>query len=126
MPPAPPPRPRRRSPSRAVPAAREPRPGTLFADITQVAIGATVFDRDFDMPGTVRNIRNVRVELERPTGFVWSVHFGRLRPATERERRQLAAIGRLHRTQQRGLEQRGTGSTAPLRRPPHAPGAPCL
>jgi hypothetical protein len=87
-------------------SGRAVRPKTLFTSAEEVAIGAVVFDRNYEMPATVRNINGMRIELERPTGFVWDVHFRRLRPATEREQRQLVAIGKLHRQQQRGLPPR--------------------
>jgi hypothetical protein len=62
-----------------------------------------VYEGSYEMPARVRGIDGVTIELERPTGLVWRAHYARLRPATEREKRQLAAVGRLHRQQCRGL-----------------------
>lgn len=87
-------------------------PNGVFASPAHIRIGAVLFDRDHDMPGRVRNVDGHVIELERPTGFTWRVHYRRLRPATEREQRQLTAIGRLHRQQQKGLPGR-TGPSSP-------------
>ncbi|WP_255948834.1 hypothetical protein [Streptomyces odontomachi] len=80
-----------------------PCPNGVFADPAAIGIGSVLYDRDRDMPGRVRNVDGQVVELERPTGCAWRVHYRRLRPATEREQRQLTALGRLHRQQQKRL-----------------------
>jgi hypothetical protein len=63
----------------------------------EVCIGAAVFDRIKEIPARVRNIDGQYIELERPSGRVWSVYYRRLRPATDREKRQLEALDRLRR-----------------------------
>jgi hypothetical protein len=81
-----------------------PQDGFVSAD--DIRIGAVLYDRDHDMPGRARKVIGGRfVEMERPTGFTWRVHFRRLRPATEREVRQLDALARLHRLRLRGMAQ---------------------
>ncbi|MFE7660548.1 hypothetical protein [Streptomyces celluloflavus] len=62
-----------------------------------------VFDKDRDMPATVRGMDGSFVEVGRPTGLAWRVHFSRIRPGSAWERRQLLAVGRLHAQQRRGL-----------------------
>ncbi|KRV49177.1 hypothetical protein AQ490_21475 [Wenjunlia vitaminophila] len=78
-------------PSRAVP------PTVVFESPGEVRVGMVVFDRDVEMPGTVRYLDGLMVELVRPTGMVWRVNYRRLRAATAWERRQLRALARLHR-----------------------------
>lgn len=63
----------------------------------EIRIGAVVWDRSREMPATVRNVDGTRVELTRPAGHPWWVHHARLRPASEREQRQLAALATLRR-----------------------------
>jgi hypothetical protein len=83
-------------PSRAIPRT------AVFATPDEISVGTVVFDHAYDMPGKVRKVDGRYVELERPTGFAWRVPFLRLRRGTEREARQLEAIGRLHALRQRG------------------------
>jgi hypothetical protein len=73
-----------------------------FDTPNEITVGMVAFDRDHEMPGTVRNVDGLFIEMERPTGLVWRVNFRRLRRATEWECRQLVAVGRLHRQRQRG------------------------
>ncbi|MEV7424741.1 hypothetical protein [Streptomyces sp. NPDC091212] len=61
-----------------------------------LTIGMVVYDRTFDMPGQITSFAGGRVCLERPTGFAWVARLSAVRLATPWERRQLAAIGRLH------------------------------
>ncbi|MGW7004977.1 hypothetical protein ACWGCW_19765 [Streptomyces sp. NPDC054933] len=75
----------------------------VFASPDEIHVGMLVFDRDYDMPGKVRNVDGKFIEIERPTGYVWRQNYLRLRRATEREERQLDAIRRLHAVRQRGL-----------------------
>lgn len=74
-----------------------------FKSAGEVALGAVVFDKDRDMPATVRGRNGSFVEVDRPTGLTWRVHFCRIRPASPWEQRQLVAVGRLHAQQRRGL-----------------------
>lgn len=76
---------------------------SVFTTPDQVKITSVVYDRDYDMPATVRSVDGQFVELERPTGLVWRRHYHRLRPASDWEKRQLVAVGRLHKQRQRGL-----------------------
>ncbi|MFD4538323.1 hypothetical protein [Streptomyces bauhiniae] len=82
------------------PKAPAPAP---FKNTDEVNVGAVVFDKDRDMPATVRGMDGSFVEVDRPTGLSWRVHFSRIRPASAWERRQLVAVGRLHAQQRRGL-----------------------
>ncbi|MFJ4922047.1 hypothetical protein [Streptomyces sp. NPDC088725] len=99
---------------------REIRIPRTFAEPREIAIGAVVFDGDAEMPGTVRDIVGDYVDLERPTGRAWRARFRRLRPATDWERRQLAAVGALHRQQQKGLPDRSPRLVAPPARYGHS------
>lgn len=74
-----------------------------FASPRELHGGMVVFDREYQMPAVVRLIDGLFVELSRPTGMEWRVAFYRLRRATAWERRQLVAVGRLHRQRLRGL-----------------------
>ncbi|MEU9332361.1 hypothetical protein AB0D49_04230 [Streptomyces sp. NPDC048290] len=78
------------------------KPHPFFRTPNEIVIGAVVFDRDYEMPGTVRNLDGRWVELQRPTGFIWRVNFTRLRRGTEREARQLVALAKLQRARERG------------------------
>ncbi|MBD0746721.1 hypothetical protein [Streptomyces sp. CBMA152] len=77
-------------------------PRSAFRSAHDITLGMVLFDRDYEMPGTVRGIDAFMVEMERPTGLIWRSHFRRLRPASEWERKQLVAVGRLHQVRQRG------------------------
>ncbi|MBT2397943.1 hypothetical protein J7E89_18690 [Streptomyces sp. ISL-100] len=68
-----------------------------------MTVGRVVVDKDSEMVATVQEVDGQWVELFRPTGLNWRTRWSRIRPATEREHRQLLAIGRLHRQQRRGL-----------------------
>ncbi|MET8828729.1 hypothetical protein ABZX40_24350 [Streptomyces sp. NPDC004610] len=82
--------------------ARVSRPHPFFRTPHEIVIGMVVFDRDYDMPGRVRNLDGRWVELQRPTGFIWRVDFARLRRGTAREGRQLVALAKLQRARERG------------------------
>ncbi|WP_329146283.1 hypothetical protein OIU91_14015 [Streptomyces sp. NBC_01456] len=69
----------------------------------QITTGSVVFDRDVDMVAVVRDVKGLMVGLERPTGLTWYVAYGRLRPGTEREGRQLQALAKLRRARKRGM-----------------------
>jgi hypothetical protein len=73
-----------------------------FESPEQVHINDVVYDRDYEMPATVRDVQGQFVELLRPTGLSWRCHYRRVRPASEWEHRQLAAVGRLHQQRQKG------------------------
>ncbi|UJB43579.1 hypothetical protein [Streptomyces sp. A1-5] len=74
----------------------------FFLSTDEIAVGAVVYDRDSDMVGMVRGIGGVLVQLERPTHLRWEVPYARLRPGTEWEQKQLAALARLQRDRERG------------------------
>lgn len=74
----------------------------VFEAPEHVQISSVVYDRDFEMPATVRNVDGQFIELERPTGLKWRCHYRRVRPASEWEHRQLAAVGRLHELRKKG------------------------
>ncbi|WP_434593572.1 hypothetical protein [Streptomyces sp. A5-4] len=87
------------------PVAKPPRSVRFkpaFATPEEIRVGAVIFDRDYEMPGTVREVDAPFIEMSRPTGLAWRVHFRRLRPATDWEQRQLVAVGRLHKQRQKG------------------------
>ncbi|MDW6061480.1 hypothetical protein SAZ11_30000 [Streptomyces sp. FXJ1.4098] len=68
----------------------------------RLAIGMVVYDRRYEMPGTITDFDGPMVCLTRPTGLEWRTHCATVRPATDYERRQLQAIARLHTQRQRG------------------------
>ncbi|MVO90059.1 hypothetical protein GPA10_36245 [Streptomyces sp. p1417] len=70
--------------------------------MTGIHPGAVLFDRTYDMPGTVRAVDGAFVILERPTGLTWRVHYRHLRPATPWQHRQLLALAHLHAQRLRG------------------------
>lgn len=74
-----------------------------FSRPEDVTPGRIVVDKDRDMVARVDEVDGRWVEVSRPTGLSWRVSRIRLRPGTEREARQLRAIGRLHQQQRRGL-----------------------
>ncbi|MFJ7997265.1 hypothetical protein ACIQ7D_08960 [Streptomyces sp. NPDC096310] len=51
------------------------------------------------MPGIIRSFTGSAVCLVRPSGHTWQAALISVRPATERERTQLAALAELHRRQ---------------------------
>ncbi|MEW1718407.1 hypothetical protein [Streptomyces sp. NPDC093109] len=61
-----------------------------------LTVGMVVYDRTFEMPGRITSFAGERVCLERPTGYAWVAKLSTVRSATPWERRQLAALGRLH------------------------------
>jgi hypothetical protein len=67
------------------------------------AVGMVVYDRRYEMPGTIADFDGPVVCLTRPTGLERRSHCASVRPATEYERRQLQAIARLHAQRQRGI-----------------------
>lgn len=58
-----------------------------------------VYDPGTDMPGVVHQLHGSVVRLVRPAGYVWDARAIAVRPATDRERRQLRALAALHRKQ---------------------------
>ncbi|MEV6764805.1 hypothetical protein AB0N16_30020 [Streptomyces sp. NPDC051105] len=87
------------------PVAKPPRSvkrKPAFSGPEAVVVGSVAFDRDYEMPGRVRLVDAPFIELDRPTGLAWRVHYRRIRPATEWEQRQLVAVGRLHRQRKKG------------------------
>ncbi|GGS18791.1 hypothetical protein GCM10010252_67830 [Streptomyces aureoverticillatus] len=81
----------------------EPAEPDTFRSSRELRPGLVVFNRVYQIPAVVRQVDGLFVELARPTGMEWRVAFYRLRRATAWERRQLTAVGRLHRQRQRGL-----------------------
>lgn len=85
--------------------ASQPRSVALkpaFAAPDAIEVGSVIFDCDYEMPGTVRDVDAPFIEMVRPTGLAWRVHYRRLRPASAWEKRQLVAVGRLHKQRQKG------------------------
>ncbi|MFE0374529.1 hypothetical protein ACFW1M_02890 [Streptomyces inhibens] len=80
----------------------ETRPA-FFTSPKEITMRSVVFDRDADMVAVVRDVKGLMIGLERPTGLVWDVAYGRLRPGTEREERQLQALAKLQRARLRGM-----------------------
>ncbi|MER0483827.1 hypothetical protein ABR737_36790 [Streptomyces sp. Edi2] len=78
-------------------------PAVFYKSPQQIRTGSVVFDRDAGMVAVVRDVKGLMVGLERPTGFTWDVAYGRLRPGTEREGRQLQALAQLQRARLRGM-----------------------
>ncbi|REK86653.1 hypothetical protein DY245_31345 [Streptomyces inhibens] len=74
-----------------------------FTSPKEITMGTVVFDRDADMVAVVREVKGLMVDLERPTGLIWGVAYGRLRPGTAREERQLHALAKLQRARLRGM-----------------------
>ncbi|MGY0060220.1 hypothetical protein ACWY4P_27365 [Streptomyces sp. LZ34] len=64
--------------------------------LPSLAVGVVVYDRRYEMPGTIADFDGPMVCLTRPTGLAWRSHCVSVRPATPNERRQLRAIARLH------------------------------
>lgn len=78
-------------------------PSAAFGSPEEVTVGTVVFDRDADMVAVVREVKGLRIDLERPTGLAWEVAYARLRPGTKREERQLQALAQLQRARLRGM-----------------------
>ncbi|GGP96016.1 hypothetical protein [Streptomyces melanogenes] len=91
---------RTRNPKAAPP--RSVKHPVAFPSPDDITTGTVLFDRDYEMPGTVRGTDGPMVEMERPTGLIWRANYRRLRPATDWEHRQLVAVGKLHAVRQRG------------------------
>ncbi|MFJ1615364.1 MULTISPECIES: hypothetical protein [unclassified Streptomyces] len=68
-----------------------------------LCMGMVVFDRAHDMVGVVDGLVGPLVSLSRPTGLTWQSRSASVRPGTAYERRQLRAIGALHRLRCKGL-----------------------
>ncbi|NUS83544.1 MAG: hypothetical protein HOY75_12545 [Streptomyces sp.] len=75
--------------------------------LPSLAVGMVVYDRRYEMPGTIADFDGPMVCLIRPTGLAWRSHCASVRPATAYERRQLQAIARLHAQRQRGMAPAG-------------------
>lgn len=90
-----------RAETRRAKPPQSPRPAP-FTSVTQLNVDDVVFDAASEMPGKVLVLDGVLVEVGRPTGFTWRVHFRSLRPATNWQRRQLIAVGKLHAQRKRG------------------------
>ncbi|KAK1180384.1 hypothetical protein B7755_020890 [Streptomyces sp. NBS 14/10] len=71
--------------------------------LPSLAVGMVVYDRRYEMPGTITDFDGPMVCLTRPTGLAWRSHCASVRPATAYERRQLRALARLHAQRQRGI-----------------------
>ncbi|MCI3933133.1 hypothetical protein [Streptomyces sp. AN091965] len=93
----------------AAPRSRAHRPA-VFSTAAGIRPGTVVFDRTYDMPGTVREVDGAFVVLDRPTGMTWRAHYRHLRRATDWERRQLPALARLHAQRLRGTDSPGPGA----------------
>ncbi|GAA2361850.1 hypothetical protein [Streptomyces cuspidosporus] len=83
--------------------------------LPSLAVGMVVYDRRYEMPGTIADFDGPMVCLTRPTGLAWRSHCASVRPATAYERRQLRAIARLHAQRRRGMASAGL-VTSPDRR----------
>ncbi|MEV7868458.1 hypothetical protein AB0P17_20700 [Streptomyces sp. NPDC088124] len=83
-----------RCPPRRLPVRSATEPG-----LPDLRVGMAVFDRRVDMPGVIRSFAGSAVCLVRPSGHTWQAALIAVRPATERERTQLAALAKLHRQQ---------------------------
>lgn len=55
------------------------------------------------MVGVVDAFDGPFVRLSRPTGYAWRARRASLRPGTDYERRQVRAIGALHRQRHKGI-----------------------
>ncbi|MGG2458264.1 hypothetical protein ACO0M4_00260 [Streptomyces sp. RGM 3693] len=76
--------------------------GQFFLSPEEIAIGSVVYDRDSDMVGVVCGAAGILMRMERPTHLAWEVPYARLRPGTEWEKKQLAALAKLQRDRERG------------------------
>lgn len=97
---------RPQSPSRSIAAPTRKRtfspPG--------LSIGMVVYDAHFDMVGVVDEFVGPLVNLSRHTGLTWQSRWTSVRRGTEYEKRQLRAIGALHKLRHKGLaDRRGHG-----------------
>ncbi|MEV7086773.1 hypothetical protein AB0O07_12870 [Streptomyces sp. NPDC093085] len=72
----------------------------------ELRLGMVVFDRRYDMPGEIAGFAGPLVHLIRPTGLHWEANRFSLRLATPYEKRQLRALGALHRTRLKGIRGR--------------------
>ncbi|MDX3850303.1 hypothetical protein [Streptomyces sp. AK02-01A] len=66
-------------------------------------IGMVVYDSACEMVGTIDEFMGPLVHLSRPTGLTWQSRWVSLRQGTAYERRQLRAIGALHRQRRKGF-----------------------
>ncbi|MGW0312349.1 hypothetical protein [Streptomyces flavidovirens] len=71
-------------------------------DPREITLGMVVYDRVNETAARVRGVRGRDVELQRPGGTPWTVNYIRLRRATPHEVRQIVALGKLRRDQERG------------------------
>ncbi|MGW0708576.1 hypothetical protein ACWD4G_21935 [Streptomyces sp. NPDC002643] len=87
----------------AVRVRRRPARGAQAAP-DELWVGQIVYDRHYDMPARITGVQGSVVFLARPTGLAWHTSRVAVRPATAWEQRQLAALAKLHRQRQRGLD----------------------
>ncbi|WP_076970940.1 hypothetical protein [Streptomyces sparsogenes] len=83
--------------------------------LPRLAVGMVVYDRRYEIPGTIADFDGPMVCLTRPTGLAWRSHCASVRPATQYEQRQLRAIARLHAQRQRGMAAAGSATRADRR-----------
>ncbi|MFJ2111823.1 hypothetical protein ACIOEX_07895 [Streptomyces sp. NPDC087850] len=75
-------------------------PETPESDRHSLRIGMIVFDKREDMVAEVIAFTGPLVHLIRPSGLHWYTSWVSLRPGTPYERRQIAALAKLHRQRQ--------------------------
>nr|WSZ97436.1 hypothetical protein OH820_18825 [Streptomyces sp. NBC_00857] len=88
-------------PNVAAPVTRPPQPSQPI----KLVVGMAVWDPEREMPGVVHKLYGNLVCLIRPSGSTWNAQAIRVRPATDRERKQLQALAELQR-------KRGAGGRA--------------
>jgi hypothetical protein len=69
---------------------------SVFGKAEDVPVQSIVYDQDFDVPAVAVAVQGSDILLERPSGWRWRRKYTRLRLATVREKRQFAAIRKLH------------------------------
>ncbi len=75
---------------------RETTYASVFYKAEDVPIRSVVFDQDFSVPAVAIAVQGSHILLGRPSGWRWRRKYVRLRPATDHEKRQFAAIQKLH------------------------------
>ncbi|TBO57801.1 hypothetical protein EYS09_20750 [Streptomyces kasugaensis] len=77
-----------------------PRRATIYASVfgkaDDVPVQSLVYDQDFGIPAVAVAVQGSDILLERPSGWRWRRKYTRLRLATVREKRQFAAVRKLH------------------------------